>query len=136
MKKVLIVFSFIAILVVAYLSSQSNKKIVSFSNYKILNYQLEGKNLRLLIADNQQKREKGLMNVKKMDKGIAGMIFIFPVNDYQTFWNKNTWLNLDLYWINNDKVVGKDFLPAVKEDGKTTVISSPQTVDRVIEIPR
>ena len=37
------------------------------------------------------------------------MIFIFPDKERQTFWNKNTYLDLDIYWMNDDKVVGKSF---------------------------
>ncbi len=108
----------------------------SFSEYQVINFQLENKNLRLLVADSQQKRERGLMDTKKLEPGIAGMIFVFPRKDFQSFWNKNTLMNLDLYWLAEDKIIGKDFLPAIKENGETIMIGSPQPVDKVIEIPR
>lgn len=134
MKKISIVFLFLILAIITYLFS--NKKTnQNFSGYKIINHQLENRNLRLLVADNQQKWEKGLMGVKKLEKGIDGMIFIFPKKDGQSFWNKNTLMDLDLYWLAGDKIVGRDFLPAIKENKETIMVSSPQQVDKVIEIP-
>jgi len=126
---------FLILAIITYLFS--NRKLSqNFSGYKTINYQLENKKLHLLVADNQQKWERGLMNVNKMEVGIDGMIFIFPEKNYQSFWNKNTFMDLDIYWIDGSKVIGKELLPAVKTDGQTTTISSPQGVDKVIEIPR
>ena len=36
--------------------------------------------------------------------GLDGMLFQFPDKKIRTFWNKNTVSNLDLYWIDGDKL--------------------------------
>lgn len=91
----------------------------------------------LLVADSPAKWEYGLMNVKNKNDicGHDGMIFTFPIAMPQTFWNKNTLVDLDIYWMKGGKKVGQDRLPAITRSGLTTV-SSPEAVDRVIEIIR
>jgi len=135
MKKILIFIIILFTIGVIFYFSKS-KKPVQFSDYQVINYQLENKNLHLLVADTPQKWEQGLMNVKKLDTGINGMIFIFPTKEIRTFWNKNTLVDLDVYWLNNKQIVGKDFLPAITKDNETKFIISSQEVNRVIEIPK
>lgn len=53
------------------------------------------------IADNDLKRERGLMYRDKM-KLKQGMLFIFPKEDYQSFWMKNTTLPLDIIFVNKN----------------------------------
>jgi len=127
----------ILIVLVTFVFFQLKKTTQSaFSNYKIIDYKLNNKNLHLLVADNQQKWKRGLMNVKKLEQGIDGMIYIFPQKAKRSFWNKNTSMDTELYWLVGDKIIGKDYLPAIKEDGKTSASGFPQEVDKVIEIPR
>jgi uncharacterized membrane protein (UPF0127 family) len=63
-----------------------------------------------------------------------GMIFFFPEKQVRTFWNRNTYLDLDVYWLDGDKVVGKEYLPSIEKSGRTVTILSPKPVDRVIEV--
>jgi uncharacterized membrane protein (UPF0127 family) len=109
----------------------SSKKTSPF-----LNYELEGKSYRLLTAKNSTEWAKGLMNYrnKKELKGADGMIFIFPDKEIRSFWNENTYLDLDVYWIDGDKVVGKDFLPSIEKSKEVVIIESKTKVDKVIEI--
>ena len=92
---------------------------------------------KLLVADSPAKWEYGLMNVKSKKDicGYDGMIFTFPIAMPQTFWNKNTLVDLDIYWMKGEKKVGQSKLPAIAKSGLTT-ISSPEAVDRVVEIMR
>ena len=92
---------------------------------------------KLLVADSPAKWEYGLMNVKSKKDicGHDGMIFTFPIAMPQTFWNKNTLVDLDIYWMNGEKKIGQSQLPAITKSGLTTV-SSPEAVDRVVEIIR
>lgn len=55
-------------------------------------------------AETEAEREKGLMNVEKLDKD-KGIIFIFNKEGVYPFWMKNTLIPLDIIWIKNDKVV-------------------------------
>ena len=103
---------------------------------KLISYSLEGKTYKLIIAKTPLEHQKGLMfyRDKKDLKGADGMIFIFPDKNYRTFWNKNTFLDLDVYWIDGDRIVGKDFLPSIEKTKEIFTISSPKPVDRVVEI--
>lgn len=73
---------------------------------------------------------------KKELGGADGMIFIFPEKDYRTFWNKNTYLDLDIYWIDDNKVVGKDYLPSILKSKEIVTVKSRVEVNKVVEIIR
>lgn len=100
-----------------------------------INYTINDKKYRFLIADSQDEWEKGLMSVRKLDNA-DGMIFIFPDKQTRTFWNKNTYLDLDVYWIEDDKIAGKDYLPSISKSKEVVVIRSKVGVDKVVEIVR
>lgn len=103
---------------------------------KLISYSLEGKTYKLIIAKTPIEHQKGLMfyRSKKELKGADGMIFIFSNKNYRTFWNKNTFLDLDVYWIDGDRIVGKDFLPSIEKTKEILTISSPKPVNKVVEI--
>ena len=56
------------------------------------------------IADNDYERQLGLMNRESMEE-LQGMLFIFPVERYQSFWMLNTLFSLDMIFINKDKEI-------------------------------
>lgn len=101
-----------------------------------ISFIIEGKKYRLLVAKDPISWQKGLMyyQSKKELNGADGMIFIFPNKDYQTFWNQNTYLDLDVYWLADNQVVGKEFLPSIKKTKTPLTITSNKKVNRVIEI--
>ena len=104
----------------------------------LIYYPIEGKSYKLILAKTVFEHQKGLMfyKDKKELKGADGIIFIFNNKDYRTFWNKNTFLDLDVYWIDGDVVVAKDFLPSIKKTKDIFIITSPKPVDKVVEIVR
>ena len=110
----------------------------NFSNYQTTNYLLLATNYLLLFADSPEKWEKGLMFVKnKQDIGGAdGMIFLFPDKKPRTFWNKNTLVDLNLYWLEDDNLVGKSLLPSIEKTREVVTVSSPKAVNKVIELIR
>lgn len=55
----------------------------------------------LEIADTEYERQLGLMNRKEM-KETEGMLFVFPRQDYQSFWMRNTLISLDIIFVNAD----------------------------------
>jgi len=130
MKKYLIIFILIIFVVFLYFFF---KKQSSFLEYK-----LEGRTYKLLTAKNTFQWTEGLMNYRSKSelKGADGMIFIFPDKQMRTFWNMNTYLDLDVYWLENDKVIGKDFLPNILKTKEPFTISSKKEVNKVIEIVR
>ncbi len=56
------------------------------------------------IADTEQKRATGLMFRDKMNENQA-MLFVFPNEDFQSFWMKNTILSLDMIFINSNRQI-------------------------------
>ena len=92
----------------------------------------------LLVARNPVQWTQGLMYYKSKEelKGADGMIFIFPDKQIKSFWNKNTYLDLDLYWMDGETVVGNSYLPSIIKTKNPLTVSSPREVDRAVEIIR
>ena len=128
MKKIIIPILFIIIVAIYLLI---NKNYCSNNQAKI--YQINSKNYCLLTANNQSEWEKGLMFYKK-PVNFDGMIFIFPDRQIKSFWNKNTYLDLDLYWMDGETVVGKSYLPSISKSKKIVTVNSNEKVNRVVEI--
>jgi len=105
-------------------------------NNKAKIYQINFKNYCLLTAVNQKQWERGLMYYKNKRElnGADGMIFIFPDKQIRSFWNKNTYMDLDLYWMNDKMVLGKNSLPSIEKTKKIISVGSPGQADKVIEI--
>lgn len=66
----------------------------------------EIKKIDIEVADNGPERQQGLMWRKAMPEN-EGMLFIFPQDDDQAFWMKNTIMPLDIIFINSDKQIVK-----------------------------
>jgi len=72
---------------------------------------------KVKIAQSSLQREKGLMYRKSLPKN-EGMLFIFPKEDYHSFWMKNTFISLDIIWLDkNGEVVfiSKNNKPCLNE---------------------
>jgi len=130
MRKLLVFFIFFSVAGFTFF-------ILTQHKYKIIEYSLEGKNYRLYLADTPKKWQRGLMYKKYNDllaKKIDGMLFVFPKKFVPVFYNKNTYIDLDVYWINGSSVVGKSFLPSIKNSRIIVEIISPSEVDKVAEV--
>jgi gamma-polyglutamate biosynthesis protein CapA len=100
---------------------------------RLVPYELENKIYLLREAKTSEEWQKGLMFVKK-PVDYDGMIFIFPDKQIRSFWNKNTFLDLNIYWLDDDKIVGKEELPSIIKTKTVKVITSPLPVNKVVEI--
>ena len=59
---------------------------------------------RLEVADTPVKRQVGLMYRESMPEN-SGMLFVFPDEDFKTFWMKNTYIPLSIAYFTSDKVL-------------------------------
>jgi len=137
MKKIHYFFIFIifSLLIVLFFILNFILPKKNYPGYEIISYQRQRKKYQLLVADTPVKWERGLMYYKKL-KGVDGMIFIFPDKKIRRFWNKNTYLDLDIYWLDDNRVVGKDYLPSIIKTKEPFTISSKGKVNKVVEIIR
>lgn len=126
MKK--IIFLIILILIVYLLLNNR-----SCSNKLAKKYSINNKNYCLLTANTSEQWQRGLMFYKK-PVDFDGMIFIFPDKQVRNFWNKNTYVDLDLYWMDDDRVVNKSYLPSILRSKIIVTVESKEKVNRVVEI--
>jgi len=91
--KILKIFATIIIIpTMAYISPiKTNTKTIYFSK----------SNIKVEIADTQEKRALGLMYRTELAEN-KGMLFIFDKEDKHSFWMKNTYIPLDMIWINQN----------------------------------
>jgi|SRR3989344_779539 len=104
------------------------------SAYETKTLRIGETSLEVLVADTEEKRTKGLMNVTEFADD-TGMLFIFPDASSRTFWNKNTLIPLDIIWIAGGRVAGVSSLPSITQSGNQIVsMPSPDAVDWVVEV--
>ncbi len=78
------------------------------SDYALLS--INNLDLKLEIADEPHEQQIGLMNRNNINEGSLvanseGMIFIFEDETPRTFWMKNTYVTLDIIFLDKDKRV-------------------------------
>lgn len=84
---------------------------VVYANNRYCNIFIENKQKKLImikveIAETAKSRKLGLMFRNKLNDN-EGMLFIFPDEGYQSFWMKNTTLELSIAYINSKGVITK-----------------------------
>lgn len=86
------------------------------------------------LAVTPEQRRQGLMSRGYLDRK-EGMLFIFSEEDKHPFWMKNTWIPLDIIWINKNKEVvyiSENTLPCKSND--CPIIIPSGTAQFVLEI--
>lgn len=76
------------------------------------------------LADTPKKRSRGLAGREELDSQ-EGMLFVYPHEDYYSFWMKDTLIPLDIIWISADRQV-VDFIE----------YAQPQGARRADQLPR
>src|SRR5919106_4709465 len=77
------------------------------------------------IADTAAKRELGLQYRRELATD-RGMIFLFPVESDHSFWMKNTFIPLDMIFINRDRKIVGIVEQAVPFSTDARVVSAPR----------
>lgn len=60
--------------------------------------------LDIEVADDEEERMRGLMDRLNLPEN-TGMLFIFPNEEPRSFWMKNTFISLDIIYINSQKEI-------------------------------
>ena len=97
-KKIIFVVLFLTVLIISgfFLTKMKNKNQnqVCFKNNCF----------KVELAVTPEEQTQGLMFRKKL-KANEGMLFIFQDEEERSFWMKNTFISLDIIWINQNKEV-------------------------------
>jgi uncharacterized membrane protein (UPF0127 family) len=88
-------------------------------------------NFKIWTADTRQREEQGLMFVQEMDEH-AGMLFLFPENRPVSMWMKNTYISLDLLFLNAQGKI--DYIAANATPRSTDIIGPPTPEYAVLEL--
>jgi uncharacterized membrane protein (UPF0127 family) len=86
---------------------------------------------KVWVADTQPRREQGLMFIEHMDED-AGMLFLYPSPRRISMWMKNTYIPLDMVFIQADGRVASVVKRAKPES--LDIIDSDADVIGVLEI--
>lgn len=88
-------------------------------------------NFKIWDADTPRRQEQGLMFVRAIDEH-AGMLFVFPASQIQSMWMKNTYLPLDLLFIDDKGRI--DTIAARAKPLVLDIISAPTPARAVLEL--
>ncbi len=118
MKKIIVLAIIILLTYFALNSRNTPEILVCFSNNCI----------EAEIAVTSQERQKGLMFRKSLPEN-QGMFFVFGKADLHSFWMKDTYIPLDIIWIDKNRVVHieqavpcKENCPSYKPDNPAKYI--------------
>jgi uncharacterized membrane protein (UPF0127 family) len=64
------------------------------------------KRIAIEVADSPEERNRGLMDRRSLPDS-TGMLFVFERSGQQNFWMKNTYIPLDIIFVNADKRIVK-----------------------------
>ena len=110
---------------------QQLDKAFSRSTLKIATPDAQLHKIDVWIADNDARRQRGLMYVEHMADD-AGMLFIYPQPQPISMWMKNTHLSLDMLFVSANGRV--DSIAENTKPMSTDTISSKSNVLAVIEL--
>jgi uncharacterized protein len=88
-------------------------------------------NFKIWTADTPARDEQGLMFVKNMDLH-AGMLFVFPKNERVSMWMKNTYIPLDMLFMNKRGVI--EFIAANTKPFSEAIIGPTTPEYAVLEL--
>lgn len=143
MKKFLIQTILLIILISGglyfYMASTTGKVAVPFvpSGPSFHTLTINGNSLKVEIADNDSKRNKGLSGRNSLGTD-SGMLFVYDKSGDHTFWMKGMKFALDFVWIRGDlatEVTENVSPPAPNTPDSNLPLYSPKNnVDKILEV--
>lgn len=99
---------------------------------KLFTIKIAGKELKVEVVNTEEKREAGLAFRKSLPPD-QGMLFVYPEDEYQSFWMKNTFVPLSIAFIRSDGWVSQieDMAPETLESHRSNI-----RVKYVLEMPQ
>lgn len=94
--------------------------------------------VKLEVADTPEEREDGLMNRSSLEPR-SGMIFVYNEEDDRSFWMKNTYIPLDIIFLDSDKriiSVEKAYPQPNTSDEDLRRYRSEEPAQYVVELPQ
>lgn len=88
-------------------------------------------NFKVWLADSPRREEQGLMYIHSLDLH-AGMLFMFPGNQPVAMWMKNTYIPLDLLFLDSHGKI--DYIAANATPLSEKIIGPPVTEFGVLEL--
>ena len=104
--------------------------------FKKLALKVGKENLTVELADDEIRRERGLMFRKDLKDG-NGMLFIFNDSATRSFWMKNTLISLDIGYFDQTKVLIdiQTMAPASPIEERPTIYTSKRPAKYALEVP-
>uniref|UniRef100_B3EJ17 DUF192 domain-containing protein n=1 Tax=Chlorobium phaeobacteroides (strain BS1) TaxID=331678 RepID=B3EJ17_CHLPB len=99
---------------------------------KISQVRINSERISVEIADSDEEISRGLMWRKTLDRE-KGMLFIYPDNAVRYFWMKNTYIKLDMAFIDANHVI-RTIHTADRIGDEKTLYSSLVPVQYVLEV--
>ncbi len=127
-------FIFLVVLLISPILFSTEKKI----NFEKQTLKLSGQILTIEIADDDSKRQQGLMFREKLPEG-TGMLFIFEDEAPRSFWMKNTFIDLDIgFFDENEKLIDMQTMTAAKSvmDERPPPYPSNGPAKYALELPK
>lgn len=137
-RKLIFIFSISLLLVAGWLFGQRRSELAnlrSLPDHSTINWQLEGKSLKVEVVNTPASITQGLGERTSLD--TDGMLFVFSQPTQPIFWMKGMLFPIDIIWMKDGKVVGieKNVQPPAPgtADSQLERLPAPQLVDMVLE---
>lgn len=144
MKKVLFAYAALIIVVLIFGVAKfgggfdalmPNFKLPSVGSNSSTKVEIKGKQYNIKLAKTNEEKQKGLSEIKSLPEN-EGMLFIFDKKDIYRFWMKNTFIPLDIIYINDEKIVKifENVPPQGNNQGAIPTYQSESDANYVLEL--
>jgi uncharacterized membrane protein (UPF0127 family) len=125
MKKILLLFTTLSFLC-------ANEREIPLENLFQTELKIKDQIFNLWLALSPKQQQEGLSSLDAEDvKFNEGMLFIYPMNSIQTFWMKDTLINLDIAFIHESGEICNIY---TMEEKSQKCFSSTKRIRYVLEL--